>query len=59
VSDFRTGTTPESISDACETVSLADVYAVFAYYPAPRRNAGGHRDDWLGVKPLMKSKAGR
>lgn len=32
VADFKRGKTPESIHDAYETVSLADVYAVFAYY---------------------------
>lgn len=32
VADFKQGKTPESIHDAYETVSLADVYAIFAYY---------------------------
>ena len=32
VADFKRGKTPESIHDAYETVSLADVYAIFAYY---------------------------
>lgn len=32
VAHFMRGKTPESIHDAYETVSLADVYAVFAYY---------------------------
>ena len=32
VADFKRGKTPESIHEAYETVSLADVYAIFAYY---------------------------
>lgn len=32
VSDFKQGKTPESIHAAYETVSLADVYAIFTYY---------------------------
>ena len=32
LADFKQGKTPESIHDAYETVSLADVYAIFAYY---------------------------
>lgn len=32
VADFKRGKTPEWIHDAYKTVSLADVYAVFAYY---------------------------
>jgi uncharacterized protein (DUF433 family) len=32
VADFKRGKTPESIHDADQTVSLADVYAIFAYY---------------------------
>ena len=32
VADFKSGKTPESIHDAYGTVSLADVYAIFAYY---------------------------
>ena len=32
VTDFKQGKTPESVHDAYETVSLADVYAIFAYY---------------------------
>lgn len=32
VADFKQGMTPEAIHDAYKTVSLADVYAVFAYY---------------------------
>ena len=32
IADFKSGKTPESIHDAYETVSLADVYAIFAYY---------------------------
>lgn len=32
VADFKQGKTPESVHDAYETVSLADVYAIFAYY---------------------------
>jgi uncharacterized protein (DUF433 family) len=32
VADFKRGKTPESIHQAYETVSLADVYAIFAYY---------------------------
>lgn len=32
VADFKQGKTPEAIHDDYETVSLADVYAVFAYY---------------------------
>jgi uncharacterized protein (DUF433 family) len=32
VADFKRGKTPESIHDAYQTVSLADVYAIFAYY---------------------------
>jgi uncharacterized protein (DUF433 family) len=32
VADFKLGRTPEAIHDSYETVSLADVYAVLAYY---------------------------
>ena len=32
VADFKRGKTPESIHDSYETVSLADVYVIFAYY---------------------------
>lgn len=32
VADFKRGKTPEALHDAYETVSLADVYAIFAYY---------------------------
>lgn len=32
VSDFKRGKSPEAIHDTYETVSLADVYAVLAYY---------------------------
>jgi len=32
VAAFKRGRTPEAIHDAFETVSLADVYAVFTYY---------------------------
>lgn len=32
VADFKQGKTPEAIHEAYETVSLADVYAIFAYY---------------------------
>jgi uncharacterized protein (DUF433 family) len=32
VADFKQGKTPEAIHSDYETVSLADVYAVFAYY---------------------------
>ena len=32
VADFKRGRTPESVHDAYGTVSLADVYAIFAYY---------------------------
>jgi len=32
IADFKQGKTPEAIHDAYETVSLADVYAIFAYY---------------------------
>lgn len=32
VADFKRGKTPEAIHEAYETVALADVYAVFAYY---------------------------
>ncbi|MGV1003411.1 MAG: DUF433 domain-containing protein, partial [Candidatus Nanopelagicales bacterium] len=32
VADFKSGLTPESIHEAYETVSLAEVYAIFAYY---------------------------
>lgn len=32
VADFKQGKTPESIHNDYETVSLADVYAIFAYY---------------------------
>lgn len=32
VADFKRGRTPEAIHDAYETVSLADIYAVLAYY---------------------------
>jgi uncharacterized protein (DUF433 family) len=32
VADLKQGNTPESIHHAYETVSLADVYAIFAYY---------------------------
>lgn len=32
VADFKRGKTPEAVHDAYQTVSLADVYAIFAYY---------------------------
>ncbi|MDR2454380.1 MAG: DUF433 domain-containing protein [Bifidobacteriaceae bacterium] len=32
VEDFKRGRTPEAVHEAYETVSLADVYAVFSYY---------------------------
>lgn len=32
VADFKSGKTPEAIHDNYETVSLADVYAIFSYY---------------------------
>lgn len=32
VAEFTQGKTPESIHDAYESMSLADVYATFAYY---------------------------
>ncbi len=32
VADFKQGKTPESIHDSYESVSLADVYVIFAYY---------------------------
>jgi uncharacterized protein (DUF433 family) len=32
VAGFKRGKTPESIHDAYQTASLADVYAIFAYY---------------------------
>lgn len=32
VADFKRGRTPETIHDSYETVSLADVYAIFTYY---------------------------
>jgi uncharacterized protein (DUF433 family) len=32
VADFKRGKTPEAVHDSYETVSLADVYAIFAYY---------------------------
>ena len=32
VAEFTQGKTPESINDAYESMSLADVYAIFAYY---------------------------
>jgi len=32
VADFKQGKTPESIHEAYGTVSMADVYAIFAYY---------------------------
>lgn len=32
VADFKGGKSPEAIHDSYETVSLADVYAVLAYY---------------------------
>ncbi len=32
IAAFKRGKTPEAIHDAFETVSLADVYAVFTYY---------------------------
>ncbi len=32
VAAFKRGKTPEAIHEGYETVSLADVYAVFAYY---------------------------
>jgi uncharacterized protein (DUF433 family) len=32
VADFKRGRTPEAIHDAYDTVSLADIYAVLAYY---------------------------
>lgn len=32
VADFKRGKTPETIHESYETVSLADVYAIFTYY---------------------------
>lgn len=32
VADFKRGKTPEAVHDSYETVSLADVYAIFSYY---------------------------
>jgi uncharacterized protein (DUF433 family) len=32
VADFKRGRTPEAIHDSYETVSLADVCAIFSYY---------------------------
>lgn len=32
VAAFKRGKTPEAIHDSYETVSLADVYAIFSYY---------------------------
>lgn len=32
VADFKRGKTPEAIHDDYETVSLGDVYSIFAYY---------------------------
>jgi uncharacterized protein (DUF433 family) len=32
VADFKRGKTPEAVHDSYETVSLADVYAIFTYY---------------------------
>lgn len=32
VADFKQGKTPEAVHDSCQTVSLADVYGIFAYY---------------------------
>jgi len=32
VADFKRGKTPEAIHQAYKTVSLADVYAIFAFY---------------------------
>lgn len=32
VADFKRGKTPEAVRDSYETVSLADVYAIFTYY---------------------------
>lgn len=32
IDDFKRGKTPEAIHEAYETVSLADVYAILAYY---------------------------
>lgn len=32
VADFKQGKTPEAIHEAYQVVSLAEVYAVFAYY---------------------------
>lgn len=32
VAAFKRGKTPEAVQDSYETVSLADVYAIFSYY---------------------------
>lgn len=32
VAAFKRGKTPEAIHDSCETISLADVYAILTYY---------------------------
>lgn len=42
VADYKRGKTPESIHDVYETVSLADVYAVFAYYLRHRTEVEGY-----------------
>lgn len=39
VADFKQGRTPEAIHDAYESVSLADIYAVLAYYLRHRTEA--------------------
>lgn len=40
VAAFKRGKTPEAIHDSYETVSLADIYAVFAYYLRHRVEVG-------------------
>ncbi|HVX42815.1 MAG TPA: DUF433 domain-containing protein [Mycobacteriales bacterium] len=50
VAAFKRGKTPETIHDSYETVSLADVYAIFTYYLRHRAEveaylAGQGRED--------------
>lgn len=50
VAAFKRGKSPEAIHDAYETPSLADVYAIFAYYLRHRTEvdtylAGQERED--------------
>lgn len=42
VADFKRGKTPEAIHEGYETVSLADVYAILAYYLRHRAEVEAH-----------------